>query len=130
MTLILYLNTLSTQMTLNSLFYWLRQALIYEVLMRNRRQRLEPRTFWRWPSWSQLRVLSCYDFISFPQEIPQAVKEEHYLLTEWLKKVPNCGTLMELATIKLRKQLTCAQFMEVIGERELDPVVKFYTQDI
>lgn len=49
----------------------------------------------------------------------------------WLTSVPKRrGTLMELATIKLREELASAQLMQKIGNREVDPIVKFFAQEI
>lgn len=61
----------------------------------------------------------------------KAIRHELDLVNLWIDTVPKRrGTLMELTAIKLREQLTSARLMQLIGDREVDSIVKFFAQEI
>lgn len=59
-----------------------------------------------------------------------AIKMELYLFQLWIKTVPKRrGTLMEMVTLKLRQQLTRDELMVMIGNRELDQIIRFFAHE-
>lgn len=58
-------------------------------------------------------------------------KEELDLADLWVSKVPTRrGTLIELATIALRKQFTYEKIKQLIGNRTVDPIVDFFAVEL
>lgn len=60
-------------------------------------------------------------------EFWKSLRNELDLLNHWIQTIPSRrGTLMELATLKLRQRLSGDDIMELIGYREVDLIVKFF----
>lgn len=56
-----------------------------------------------------------------------AIQNELNLFKGWFATVPKRrGTIMELVVLRMRRHLTREQIMEAIGDREIDPTIKFF----